>query len=181
MSKKFYNKIRHLLSAKTKLATDIINVSFSWKDPKKAQVLLEETLKEYKNINLSINKEIQSNRRKYIDETIINVENNLMDVRTEIASYMKDNLAISIDEESRRLVNQNVNFKTRLKMTVAAIERYRSTVSDLQDKLGLETKDAIQAVALGADNKNLATLRSQLDDNLQKLAYDTIKMAPTKP
>ncbi|MEW5821148.1 MAG: hypothetical protein AB1782_13225 [Cyanobacteriota bacterium] len=178
---KFYNKLQKRLKGKTKLATDIINISFSWNDPKKAQILLKQILKEYKNINLTINKEIQTNRRQYIDETLAKVEVRLEKVRVDIANYMKSNLAISIDEESRRLVNQNVNFETRLKMTNASIQRYRSTIKDIENKLGLNTKDAIQAVALGADNKNLAQLRAQLDENLQQLAFDSIKMAPTNP
>lgn len=178
---KFYVILRKHLTAKSKLATDIINISFTWDNPEIAKELLTEILKEYKRVNLSFNRQIQTDKRQYIDEILVQGEKRLNIVRAKIANYMKDNLAISIDEESIRLVNQNINFKTRLEMTNASIQRYSSTINDIKAKLGLNTEDAINAVALGADNKSLALLREKLDDNQQQLAFESIKLAPTNP
>lgn len=178
---KFFVKLRKHLNAKSRLATDIINISFTWDNPEMAQELLTEILKEYKRVNLNFNRQIQTDKRKYIDEILVQGEERLNTVREKIASYMKDNLAISIDEESIRLVNQNINFKTRLEMTNASIQRYSSTINNIKSKLGLSTEDAINAVALGADNKSLALLREKLDEYQQNLAFESIKLAPTNP
>ncbi|MGD9581776.1 MAG: hypothetical protein AB7V50_10420, partial [Vampirovibrionia bacterium] len=178
---KFYVLLRKHLQAKSKLATDLINISFDWNNPELSQELLTEILKEYRRVNLNFNRQIQTEKRKYIDEILAQTEDRLNKVRSKIANYMKDNLAISLDEESRRLVNQNINFKTRLEMTNASIQRYNSTIAGIKKKLGLSVEDAINAVALGADNKNLAQLRALLDDSQQKLAFESIKLAPTNP
>lgn len=178
---KFFTKTRKHLKTSNKLATDVINISFSWKNPEESQEILREILKEYQKISLDLNKEVHTQKRVYIDKLVKEGETDLKRIRDTIANYQEKNNTIDITEESRRIVNQKVNFKTRLAMLKASIRRNQKTIQKIESELGLDTRTAIKAVALGADNKNLAKLREQLDTANQKLNYESIKLAPTNP
>ena len=184
----FKNKIKNqekltkqILKVKNKIGTDTIDITLVWDNPELAKEFLQATLEEYKSINLNINKEIKTNRRKYIDQKIDEIESKLYEVRNQIKNYKQGRLAINLDEESKSLIEQKANFINRLENNKAYTESAISTFRELQKQLSMETNEAINAVALGADNKNLSDLRATLDQATQQYDFDSIKMTQTNP
>ena len=70
--------LKKILKAKNKYGTDTIEISLVWKNPYLAQDFLKIALNEYENINLNINKEIKTNRRKYIEQKLVEVDDKLL-------------------------------------------------------------------------------------------------------
>lgn len=169
------------VEAKNKTGTDIIDIALKWEDPQIAKELLGVALKEYEQINLNINRKINTQRRKYIDKKVVEVGNKLIDVRNQIKEYKLGTLAISLQDESTELVKQKIAFSSQLENTQALIRDTQGKVRELESKLSMSTKDALNAVALGSYNENLTKLREELNAANQLYANDSVKFADTNP
>lgn len=175
------NKRSIKIDVKNKPGTDILNITFSDRSPEKAQNTLNVALKEYDNINLSINRKISTARRKYIDLKLAEISAKLYEVRNQIKNYKSKNLVIGIDEETTQLVDQEVSMSSKLEDTIAAIKNTQSLVNELENQLSLKPKEAINAVALGSGNQTLVKLRDDLNTAMQEYEFDSTKLADTNP
>jgi len=169
------------LEVKNKPATDILNIKLSDGTAKGAQKMLEAALNKYDDINLGINLKTKTTRRKYIDLKLAEIDEKLHEIRNQIKNYKLENLAISIDEESTQLVNQKISMSSKLEDTVADIKNTQSSVKELESQLSLNSKDAINAVALGSGNETLVQLRNDLNTAIQQYEFDSSKLAETNP
>lgn len=169
------------IEIKNKANADMLGISYAGSSPIDAQSTLNEILSEYDTINLSINKKVQTNRRIYIDSKLEEITKKLYDVRAEIRNYKRHTLSISLEEQSRQLVDQQIIFSSELEKTIANIKNTNSSIREQEKLLSLKTKDAINAVALGAGNQNLTQLREDLNTAIQQYEFDSAKLAPTNP
>lgn len=169
------------IDATNKLSTDMISISLSWDDPKMAKELLEVFLNEYVAYGLDINKRVKTARRQYIDEKIAEIEPKLIGIRQQIKTYKEGSLAIDVPEQAKQLVTQKTTFSDQLENTNASIVSTRRAIAQLERNLSLNTKDAIDAVALGSYNKNLVDLRADLNDSIQQYSFDSAKMSDSNP
>ncbi|OGI18011.1 MAG: hypothetical protein A2255_00490 [Candidatus Melainabacteria bacterium RIFOXYA2_FULL_32_9] len=170
-----------IIDAKSKTGTDIINITLKWDNPEEAQKLLYAVLEEYDNINLLINRKIRTTRRKYIDLKLTEIEEKLFDIRTKIKSYKSENLAINLDTESDKLIDQKIILSTKLEEITASANSLQVSSNQLEKKLSLKPNEVINAVALGSGNQSLVKLRNDLNDAIQEYEYDIIKLSDTNP
>ena len=173
--------IDKIIEVKNKPGTDILSITFTWDNPKEAKVLLNSVLEEYDNINLLINKKIRTARRKYIELNLSQIDKKLYEIRDKLKKFKSTNLAINIDEESIKLVDQKINTSTKLEDLDASINNTSSSVAELEDKLALKSAEAINAVALGSGNQTLVKLRGDLNTSVQQYEFDSSKLADTNP
>ena len=138
-------------------------------------------LKEYDNINLLINRKIRTTRRKYIDLKLDEIEKKLYETRDKIKLFKSANLAISVDEESIRLVDQKIATSSKLEDITADINNTESSIVELENKLSLKAGEALDAVALGSGNQSLIKLREDLNTSIQQYEFDSSKLAETNP
>ncbi len=174
-------KLGKIIKAKNLLTTDIIYISFEWDDPVKSREFLNDTLNIYQNLNLEMNKKIETQSRVFIDSKILEIGNKLNNIRKEIKNYKLNNMAMSIDNESAELVRQKYKFSSELEDLNAEISNTEKRIADLEDKLSLNVKEALNAVALGSSNENLLTLKKQLNDLKQEHAFESVRLAKTNP
>ncbi|MEI8388560.1 MAG: Wzz/FepE/Etk N-terminal domain-containing protein [bacterium] len=170
-----------LIDVKNKEGTDILSITLTCNDPKEAQDLLNASLKEYDNINLLINRKIRTTRRKYIDLKLDEIEKKLYETRNKIKLFKSANLAISIDEESIKLVDQKIATSSKLEDVTADINNTASSIVELENKLSLKAGEALDAVALGSGNQSLIKLREDLNTSIQQYEFDSSKLAETNP
>ncbi|HBG49617.1 MAG TPA: hypothetical protein DDW90_08990 [Cyanobacteria bacterium UBA9971] len=170
-----------IIDVKNKPGTDILNITFTWDNPKEAQILLNSVLEEYDNINLLINKKIRTARRKYIELNLSQIDKKLYEIRDKLKKFKSTNLAINIDEESIKLVDQKINTSSKLEDLDASINNTASSVAEMEDKLTLKSSEAINAVALGSGNQTLMKLRGDLNTAMQQYEFDSSKLADTNP
>lgn len=169
------------IGIKNKTNTDMLGLSYVDKTPAQAQQTLKEALKEYENINLTINRKIKTSRREYIDLKLNEITQKLHDVRKQIRDYKTKNLAISLEEESSQLVAQEMLMNAKQEDTLAQIKNTSSSIRELEKQLSLSPKAAINAVALGSGNQNLTKLREDLNTAIQDYEFDSAKLADTNP
>lgn len=168
------------IKVKSSPNTDMLDLAYKGKSPEDAQQTLQEILKNYEDINLSINRKIKTARREYIDSKLDEISQKLLDVRSQIRTYKTKNLSIDIIEQSRQLVDQQVLMTTRLADTKAEMKNKSSSAAELRSLLSLNSKDAINAVALGG-NDILSKLREALNTEVQEYESDSAKLADTNP
>lgn len=169
------------IDVKNKPNTDILEISYKDKSPEDAQETLSMVLKEYENINLSINSKISRSRREYIDLKLKEINQKLFDIRNKIKEYKTKNLAIDITEESSRLVDEGIATSSQLGDTRAQIKSTSSSIRELESQISMGSKTGIRAVALGSGNKILEQLRNDLNAETQEYEFDSAKLADTNP
>lgn len=175
------DRVDKIIEVKNKPGTDILSITFIWSDPKEAQELLNAVLKEYENINLLINKKIRTSRRKYIDLKLSEIDKKLYETRSNIKSFKSKNLAINLDEESVKLVDQKIEISSKMEDLGAKIKNTGSSVKNMETRLGLNSDEALDAVALGAGNQVLVKLREDLNTAVQQYEYDSSKYTDINP
>ena len=174
-----YKKIN--IVVKQKPNTDILILSTKGQTPIQAQFTLMKVLEEYEKMNRSINGKISHARRVYIDTKLEQINERLSSIRKQIRDYKTETLAIDIDQQSQRLVEQKMDTENKIADIQANIKHNRAAVNELQKQLSLNTKDAVNAVAIGSGNKVLEQLRQDLNRETQSLEYDLVKLADTNP
>lgn len=160
--------------------TDMLDLSYKGSSPTDAQQTLQEILKNYENINLSINRKIKTSRRQYIDSKLDEISEKLLEVRNQLKNYKTKNLSIDIIEQSKQLVDQQTLMTSKLADTRAEMKNKSSSAAELRGLLSLNSKDAINAVALGGNNL-LTELRNDLNKEVQEYQADSAKLADTNP
>lgn len=174
-----YRKID--VSVKQKPNTDILILTAKGKTPQQAQFTLNKILEEYEKTNHSINGKISRTRRIYLTKKINEIYKRWENIREKIKTYQTENSAIDIDQQSQRLVEQKMDTENKIADIQANIRHNQAAVRELQRQLGLNTKDAVNAVAIGSGNKVLEQLRQDLNRETQALEYDLIKFSDTNP
>ncbi len=169
------------IEVKNKINTDILTISLKEKTPELAQETLNVVLEEYDNINLSINNKISKSRREYIDLKLDEINEKLYEIRSQIKEYKKETLAIDLSEESMKLVDQGINMSSKMEEVNAQIKNNQSSIKSLEKQLSLNSKTALNAVALGSGNKLLEQLRQDLNTAVQEYEFDSTKLADTNP
>ena len=174
-----YRKID--ITVKQKPNTDILILSAKGKTPDQAQFTLNKILEEYEKTNQAINGKISRTRRIHLTQKINEISQRWEDVREKIKIYQTENSAIDIDQQSQRLVEQKMDTENKIADIQANIRHNQAAVRELQRQLGLNTKDAVNAVAIGSGNKVLEQLRQDLNRETQILEYDLVKFSETNP
>ncbi len=172
---------RDILEARTEPGTDIIKIELKWHDPVMAKELLVAALEKFDAVNLGINRDIQTKKRTYVDERLLEIEQKLLTVRDQIKQYKLGTMAVDLDEQTREMVRLKSQFVSRMEDVIASRQNAQGKVSSLQNQLSMTSKEAIRAVALGSGNENLVKLRNTINELKQQYAHDAIKLAPTNP
>jgi uncharacterized protein involved in exopolysaccharide biosynthesis/Mrp family chromosome partitioning ATPase len=169
------------LKTNLKAGTDVLLISFTWENPEKAKELLEVTLKEYDNLNLSIINKLKIQRRQYIDIKINEIKQKLQKAREEIRDYKYKNVVSDLDTEGQSDITQKTQLKSELQQLNASIHKAGALKANLQAQLKLKPGDAIKAVALGSGNTTLTKLSDDLNQANQEYFFDLTKYSDTNP
>ena len=173
--------LKGMMKVDYKAGSDILEISLNDNNPVRAKSLLDEYLRKYQALNTNLNKEIKSNKRKYIDEKLADVSNKLFNIRNYIKQYKKNTLSINIDEETNRLVDHKADILSQIETVSASINNTNGLIKALESQLSMNSKEALNAVALGIGNDNLNKLRNSFYETTQEYVSDRVKMAETNP
>jgi uncharacterized protein involved in exopolysaccharide biosynthesis len=165
-------KLDKHLKIKNPVGTDMLTVSFMWNTPEKSKEFLQVILREYDRINLSINERIHKSRSDFINRQAQEIADNLLSVRQKIRQYRTQSLVMDLPGEALALSEQRSRFATQLENTVAAMAGSRQTIAELSRQLGMNSGEALKAVAVGASNENMVSVRKDLLET--QAEYDTL-------
>ncbi|MCE3236517.1 MAG: hypothetical protein K0Q50_2708 [Vampirovibrio sp.] len=170
-----------IITVKTEPNTDILQVKLKWDEPAMAKTLLSTALTKLDETNLSINRQIHSKKRSYIEDQLGGIQSKLLAVREQIKQYQSGNNAIDVDTQTQELVKLKSQLTAQLETALAAHKAHATNSANLQRQLNMTPKMALQAVALGSGNETMTKMRTDLAALKQQYAHDSIKLAPTNP
>ena len=173
--------LKRYLKVNSVISSDAIELVFKWGDPKEAKLILEEVLDQYMAAYRDINRKIVDKKREYLDREMQTIQEKLAEVRNRIQVYSQEHNTISVDAESAELIRQRASLKDKLANASAQVNNTRSAITRLQSELGMTSKEAIQAVALGSQNTSLVDMQDDLAKVNQEISYEGIRLAPTNP
>jgi N-acetylglucosaminyldiphosphoundecaprenol N-acetyl-beta-D-mannosaminyltransferase len=170
-----------LIEVKTEPNTDVLQVALKWNNPQLARDMLRAVLRKLDETNLVFNRQIYTQKRRYVDQQLKGIEKNLLAVRERIKQFQAGNMAVDIDAQTQELVRLKSQLSAQLASVQAARRNSMGNASALQRHLAMNPGQALQAVALGSGNENLVKMRTDLVLLKQQYAKDGIKLATTNP
>jgi|GEM_PF-64604 len=170
-----------ILKVKSEPNTDILQVKLKWEDPRLSQDLLSQALSKLDETNLTINRQIYTKKREYIEKQLKDIAEKLQTVRERIKNFQSGHLAVDMDSQTSELVKLRAQLVQQLESAMASKNNVAGNARALQNQLSMNAKDALAAVALGSGNTNLVKMRTDLAVLKQQYAHDSVKEADTNP
>ncbi|MEW5818904.1 MAG: hypothetical protein AB1782_01820 [Cyanobacteriota bacterium] len=170
-----------LVSAQIKPSTDIIKISFNWANKKNADKLLDELIKEFKNVNLEIRQTVEKKQTKFLDKQLKVIANQLDNIRKKIKNFKVENRAVDLKKESSELTKARVELQKQAELLKSQVNYYDKKLADLSGQLNFrDTKTALKAVSIGED-PYLVELSQELAQSQQKYAQLKSKFTDNYP
>jgi uncharacterized protein involved in exopolysaccharide biosynthesis len=177
--KEWLQEYKHLLSARIKPSTDIIEITLNWPNKKTADAILEEVVKEFKVVNLEIGKSVESKKSLYLEEQLIGITSQLDNIRKRIRNYKVENKAIDLTNETSELTKARVELQKEVELLKSKIHYYDRKLTDFSKQLNFpNAQSALRAVSIGEDpylvelsqdlanaQQEYAQLKSRFTDN----------------
>ncbi len=145
-----------------KPSSNIINVDFLWDNPEEAQLLLSMLLNEYNRRNLEINKKVNAEKLKFLNKKLKDIQNRLQKAKNNYKYYKIETGTLDSKEQIKKLLEQKSYFTILLENINAEIRSTKVQIENLKKQLGMNVEEAINAVALGNENKLLNDLKAEL-------------------
>ncbi len=168
------------LKVKNKIGTDIIELYFTWDDPKVAKSLLDEIVFQYKDIVTETNRNNLKKRREFIDNRVAELEKELESIRAQIRNYKESNKVIVVDKEAEELVvNKN---DLMILLTKAQMQKNGASreIASLRRQLGINNAE-VKDMLIGYDNKALLDLQADLNKAMQEKIEKQAIWSDTNP
>jgi len=170
-----------ILKVKTEPNTDLLTIKLKWENAQMSQSLLREALAKLDETNLTINRQIYTKKRDYIQKQLGDLETKLHSVRQRIKDFQSGNLMVDMDSQTSELVKLRTQLTQQLESAMASRNNVAGNARALQRQLAMSPRDALAAVALGSGNTNLVKMRTDLATLKQQAAHDSVKEADTNP
>lgn len=145
-------KFPQLVKTKVVPSTDVIQLTFNWVDEESADDVTSIVLNSFKESNLQILRGVTLQQRRYLDDQLKVVSDELLQVRKAIRQYKEQNQAIDLTGETSRLVQDRMSLEQQLAVLKAQRTQNLQKAEELSDLLGVQTaKQAVLASGIGTD------------------------------
>jgi uncharacterized protein involved in exopolysaccharide biosynthesis len=170
-----------IVSAQIKPSTDIIQISLKWPNKDNSQIILNEIVKQFKNVNLEIRKSVETKQSIYLNNQLLEIASQLDNIRKEIKDYKVENKAVDILNETTELTKARVELQKQAELLKSQINYYDNKLSDLSNQLNFsDVKTALRAASIGED-PYLVQLSEDLANAQQKYAQLSSKFTDNYP
>ncbi|MBX2860559.1 MAG: hypothetical protein KTR14_04955 [Vampirovibrio sp.] len=176
----FFKDGSHLISAKNKPGTDLIQVKVSWSDPAIAKEAGEIVLTAFQDASLDINQSEQLKRRQYLENQVKDLARQTEAVRRKKSEYKQMAKTVDIAQQRTELTKARVEFESKLNMTLAKADGKRAELARYQKTMGLSPDQALTASAIGM-NTTLTKLKNQLYTLSQTHAFLSTTLTDENP
>jgi N-acetylglucosaminyldiphosphoundecaprenol N-acetyl-beta-D-mannosaminyltransferase len=170
-----------IVKVKTEPNTDLLTIKLKWENPAMSQDLLREALAKLDETNLTINRQIYTKKRVYLQKQLQDIEGKLQAVRQRIKDFQSGNLMVDMESQTSELVKLRSQLVQQLESAMASRNNVAGNARALQNQLSMSPRDALAAVALGSGNTNLVKMRTDLATLKQQYAHDSVKESDTNP
>ena len=133
----WHNYLSEHIRTKIIPSTDTLSISLKWINKDTAGNTLNEIVEQFKGENMNMRKAVAVNQRKYLEENLEEINNNLTEVRKEIKNYTIANNAVNMDAEKTVLVEARVGLERDIELTKSKINYYDRKHKELADQIGI--------------------------------------------
>ncbi len=161
------------IAAKNVPGTDVIYLSFKWRNAKIAKEGLESVLIAFQEASLKQNQAEHHQRYVYLKKQSDELQRQLTNLREQIAIYKKENKVYNIESTLSQYELNRGQIDNSFKMTQAEANNYRQQFAAYESSLGMNTKKAVAAVAIGRSSTLSALYAKRYELVEQKHANQT--------
>ncbi|MGF1589060.1 MAG: GumC family protein [Pleurocapsa sp.] len=161
-------------------ATDILEVSYTSKDPEQAAKVVNTLVKNYLDNNLVVNKAEAVSAREFLEEQLPQVEQSLQKTEAAIRQLKETNEFVAPDEDTRALIEGLRELQAEIAKSRGEMANANSQASYIQDKLGLTAEQAVVLTTVSQSPEVRETI-SKLQSAESDLAIAQARFTPNSP
>lgn len=179
----FYKVYTSSIKGKIEPSTDVIQVSFNWLNKKNIGNVLNETINQFKSTNLNIRKSVEKNQRKYLDLQIVDLGEQLDNIRDQIKRYKLDNKIVNAKNSLSEVAEARIEIEKNIQDLKGKIAYNSRKFNELSSMLSFnDAGKALRATGIGQDEylvklnqdlalaqQNYARLQTKFTDNYPDL------------
>ncbi|MDY6902338.1 MAG: polysaccharide biosynthesis tyrosine autokinase [Cyanobacteriota bacterium] len=154
--------------------TDVLAISYEAKNPKEAGAVVNKLMKLYMENNIQTNRAAAVAAGDFIAKQLPETENIVNQAEKALRSFQQKHNVISLEEESRSAIAIQKDLETKITDTKIALAEATVRSQSLQQKVGMNFRDAIDT-----DSLKSSTGVQQVLNNLQKIEND-LALAQTR-
>ncbi len=167
-------KLAEIINLRAIPATDVLQISYESKNPREAGAVVSQLMELYMENNIQTNRAAAVAAGDFIAKQLPETEANVNQAEKALRRFQQQNNVISLGEESRSAVAIQKDLETKVTETKIALAEVTARVGSLQEKVGMNFRDAIDT-----DSLKSSTGVQQVLDNLQKIEQD-LALAQTR-
>jgi capsular exopolysaccharide synthesis family protein len=134
---------RKQLTIKSKKGTDVMSVSFRSTDPDNAQAVVNRLIEAYLEANRRANRTTAVAAREFIDKQLPQVEARVRKAEQAMRIFKEENGVVALEQEGEAMVQGLQTLSEQLTETQAQLVDTSSQLSNVQQKVGLRSGQAI--------------------------------------
>jgi len=151
------------LKLKNKIGTDIIEANFTWDNPRLAQEFLGVVVAKYQDIANNSTRELKKHRREFLDATVADLENELLDVSALIKSYKEEHGIVTIASAQDQWTKEMGDISSALATIRMQKAGAYNQLRDIRSQLGVRNAKSLASSVISFDNKALLQLQESLN------------------
>ncbi|HBL13033.1 MAG TPA: lipopolysaccharide biosynthesis protein, partial [Cyanobacteria bacterium UBA11162] len=140
--------------------TDVMEVSFTSDNPKKAAAVVNQLMNVYVENNILTNRAEAVAAGEFIAKQLPQIQNRVRQAESALRNFKEQHNIVSIDEEGTAAVEIMADLDKKISETKAQLQEKTTTATELQDKLGLNSQ---QAIALNKLNQSRAVQQALIE------------------
>jgi uncharacterized protein involved in exopolysaccharide biosynthesis len=157
----FYGDGTSFLKAKNMPGTDLIQINFTWDEPKTARESLRILLKAFQDESLNINQAEQRNRSRYLDIQVDELTKKLEVVRKQKSDYKTRVNVIAQQKQADEMTKSRLDLNTQLNAVLSKARGKAAEAARYERMLNMTADQAVEAAGVGL-NTSMAKLYDQL-------------------
>ncbi len=160
--------------------TDILGISYEHAEPKEAVRIVNKVMELYIENNILVNRAEAAAARKFINEQLPKKEQQLKDAETALRNFKEQNNIIDIQQEASSIVGSIKELDTKIEQIQGSLARINSQITESQNKLNLNSQEAIARSALMASPgvQEVETKLNEVEDQLASLKTRFLDTSP---
>ncbi|MEB3359566.1 MAG: polysaccharide biosynthesis tyrosine autokinase [Synechococcales bacterium] len=160
--------------------TGILEVSYTDRDSKIVEIVLQETAQKYLQYSLEDRKNRFSEGVRFIEEQLPDLRQRVNVLQAQLQRLQEEYLLISPETEGQNLSTQVQLAETQQLETQRQLQELKALYGSLQAQLNLSPPEALAAAAL-SENPQYQTILNQLNDIDSQIAVESVRFSETSP
>ncbi|HAJ64540.1 MAG TPA: lipopolysaccharide biosynthesis protein [Cyanobacteria bacterium UBA8543] len=136
------------LKAKIVGGTDVVELSYKGANPQQIAAVVNKLMSLYIEDNLRTNRAELVAAQDFIAKQLPKAETNVGQAETSLRRFKQENQVIALDEEAKSAVGVMANLEQQITQVQAELQQANAQTAALQNKVGMNSQEAINTTAL---------------------------------